>query len=201
MCAVVGGLLLGAPLPSFGDDAAPTVAVHPRLKALVERHLRADPDYVSGDLLTRADVEPIFNELIELGIPPSTGDDGLYNPYLRDDDYLATLLRSPQGRALMREVAVLRGAYDFLERLSWLPAGRSWLRQLAADPNGAKLVADMMTEDGLKKIADAVGNNADARNLSLPTGRVHTEAELLVRLQRMLESQSRKSAKSQSPGK
>lgn len=187
-------LALAAPFVSPGSaaDSKADTAVDPRLRAIVEKHLRTDPNYRPGDLLTRGNVEPIFNELIELGAPPTDDPEGLYSVFLRDGDYLAQTLRLPQGRVFMRRIADVSGAYDFLERLSRTPTGRSWIEQLVAAENGAELLADLLTDEGLRKAAEALGPGPGSDHLGLPTGRIHTEAELLVRLQRNLEAQTRK---------
>lgn len=173
-------------------ESSPETKVDPRLKAIVDRHLRIDPNYRPGDLITRGNVESIFGELIELGVQPVDNTDGQYAGFLRDGDYLAQSLRSPQGRPFMRKVAAIPGAYDFLERLAWTPTGRSWIGQLIAAENGDELFAGLITAEGRKKVAEALGAGPQAENLGLPTGHVHTEAELLARLQRSLEAQARR---------
>jgi hypothetical protein len=178
-------------VPCFAAETPAAPQIEPRLKALVDRHLRSDPDYVPGDILSRSNVEPILGELIERGISPSHDNDGLYNEYLRDDDYLVEQLRSPEGRRFMRKIQTLPGAYDRLERFARHPKGRLWIRQLIAAENGPELFAEMISEAGLKQAAEAMGDDEQSRNLNRPTGRVHTEAQLLARLQRSLMSQSR----------
>jgi len=179
-----------APLPC--SAAEPTV--DPRLKALVDKHLRRDPNYAPGDILSRGNVEPIFNELLELGLQPATGNEGAYSPFLRDGDYLVQTLRSPRGRVLMRKVSGLPEVYDRLERMSWTAVGRSWIEQLVAAENGAELLAGMLTEEGLQSVELQLAADERGRNFRLPTGRVHTETQLLARLQLALESQAGKSA-------
>lgn len=179
-----------APLPC--SAAEPTV--DPRLKALVEKHLRRDPSYAPGDILSRGNVEPIFNELLELGLQPADGNEGAYTPFLRDGDYLVQVLRSPRGRALMRNVNRLPEVYDRLERMSWTTVGRSWIEQLVAAENGDELLTNMLSESGLPTVEEQLAADPRGRNFRLPTGRVHTEAQLLARLQHVLESQAGKQA-------
>lgn len=178
---------------SNAADATSSNPVDPRLKALVERHLRSRPGYLSGDLLSRSDVEPVFNELLELGVQPSREGESLYRDYLRNDAPLVQLLESPEGRKFMRKVNQIPDAYDRLERLSWSPVGLSWLKQLIEADNGDKLFSEMLTEDGMKKVAETLKDDPSGRNFGLPTGHVYTEAELLGRLHRAIASQPPKS--------
>lgn len=174
---------------SIAADTTDSIQVDPRLKALVERHLRSRPGYQTGDLLSRSDVEPVFNELLELGVQPSREGESLYRDYLRNDAPLVQLLESPEGRKFMRKVNQIPDAYDRLERLSWSPVGLSWLKQLVEADNGDKLFSEMLTEDGMKKVAETLKDDPSGQNLHLPTGHVYTEAELLARLHRAIASQ------------
>ncbi len=184
-------LVQGAALAFLvGSAALPCPAADPKLQAqlqaLVAKHLRQTPDYLPGDLLSRSQVEPIFSELIKLGLQSPQQTEGMYSRFLRDGEYLVQLLRSPQGRVFMRKVAAIPEAYDRLERLAWQPVGRTWLQELVAAENGDKLFAALTTEEGIKKVAESLSADASGKNFGLPTGRVHTEAELIAHLARLV---------------
>jgi hypothetical protein len=183
---VLAGFVCVALENAAGRCSAAEQQAAPPLQALIDKHLRRDPNYRPGDLISRGNVEAIFSELQQLGVIPLDTRDGLYKDYLRDDSVLVLMLRTAEGRALMRKVSGLPGAYDRLERLSWLPTGQAWLRELIAKQDGDKVFAQMLTEAGMKHVAELLADDPRGQNFALPTGHVHTEADLLERLNRML---------------
>lgn len=163
-----------------------------QIKAFVESHLRKDPTYRPGDLLTRAHVEPIFNDLVDMGIEPIENGEELFDKFLPDNYYLALLLRSPQGRVFMRAVADIPHVYDRLERLAWSPIGRQWLMQLTTAADGPEQLKRLLTPAGLKAVAAQLQDERLAELLELPSGKIHTEQELIERLQTLVDSSSSK---------
>lgn len=164
-----------------------------RLEAVVARRLAADKTYAPGDLISRADVEPIINELLEMGLEPANSEE-LYDAILPENDRLVRLLKTPSGLKFMRQVSALPGVYDRLERLSWTEAGRSLLNDLVARPDGPKLLQSMTTPSGAKAVEQALGKDSRAKNFLLPTGHVHTAAQLLVHLKQMVGNQPARNA-------
>lgn len=152
------------------------------LQRLVATHLTGKPTYVAGDLITQSDVEPIFNELIEQGRTPADNE-ALYDAFLPDRDFLAKSLRTQEGLKFMRAVAKLPNAYDRLERLSWSETGRRMLGELIAAPEGPKMFEKILTPEGTALIEEALKNDPRGANFQLPTGKIHTAAELLDRLE------------------
>lgn len=168
-----------------GDCRAAEKLSAAEIKPLVDRHLSRNPNYRPGDLICRSDVEPIFNELIERGINPVDNQEELYDSFLPDESRLVRTLRSQAGTAFMRQVNRLPGAYDRLERLSWSASGRDMLDELVAADNGAQLFERMMTPEGTEAIEKMLAADPRGRNWRLPTGHIHTEAQLIRRLEKL----------------
>ncbi|MCE9605790.1 MAG: hypothetical protein K8U03_12920 [Planctomycetia bacterium] len=172
-----------------GDDLAAAAKPKPLerddLQRLVAGHLKNNPNYVSGDLITQGDVEPIFNDLIAQGKPPADNE-ALYDAFLPERDFLAKSLRTPEGRKFMRGVAKLPKAYDRLERLSWSTTGRRMLAELIASPDGPKMFERILSPEGTALIEESLKNDPRGANFQLPTGKVHTADELLDRLEATL---------------
>jgi len=179
---VVAALCVVAAGAEYAVAAKPKPLDRATLERLVATHLKANADYVAGDLLTQRDVEPIFNDLIAQGRPPAANE-ALYDAILADRDYLAMSLRTPEGTKFMRAVAKLPAAYDRLERLSWSATGRKMLAELIAAPEGPKMFERILTPEGAAVVEESLKNDPRGGNFQLPTGKIHTADELLEQLE------------------
>lgn len=159
------------------------------IKAIVQRHLAAQPGYQSGDLITRDDVEAIFQELHSLGIKPSDDHEELYERFVPADGWLAHTLRTPAGRTFMRQVKQVPLAYDRLERLSWMPQGQALLKQLIAAPDGPDQFRRLTSSEGMQLVTKSMRYDPRGRNFNLPTGHIHTEDQFLASLDAMAVKQ------------
>lgn len=169
--------------PEVATAAKPKPLDRARLQQLVAAHLKANPGYVAGDLLTQRDVEPIFNALIEQGRKPADNE-SLYDAILPDRDFLAMSLRTPEGMKFMRAVSKLPHAYDRLERLSWSATGRKMLAELIAAPEGPSMFERILTPAGTALVEESLKNDPRGANFQLPTGKIHTADELIEQLER-----------------
>lgn len=172
-------LLLGLGNPACAENS-PSMAF---IKSIAEKHFQSNPDYAPGDLISRGDVEAIFNELLDRGLPVSDIVEGLYDDFAPENSFLVRTLRTEEGRKFMRKVHALPRAYDRLERLSWIPAGQEILRELVEEPDGAALFKAMLEPAGLKATAAYLESDPRGKNYSLPTGHIHTAAQLYKRLE------------------
>jgi hypothetical protein len=162
------------------------------VKAIVRKHLQSNSDYVPGDLISRKDVEPIFDELVELGVPLSEGQEELYDDFVPDNSPLVRSLRTPEGRKFMQKVKSLPEVYDRLERLSWNPKGRELIDQLVEDPKGPAILQVMLEPAGKAAIAKYLNDDPGGKNFAIPTGHIHTANELLKRLEMVLAREKTK---------
>jgi hypothetical protein len=177
---ITGTLLLsGLGIPVFAVNT-PSLA---SIKSVAEKHWQENPDYSPGDLISRGDVEAIFNELLDRGFPVNDIAEGLYDDFVPENSFLAQTLRTEKGRDFMRKVHALPRAYDRLERLSWIPAGQEILRELVEKPDGATLFKAMLEPDGLKATAAYLASDPRGKNYALPTGHIHTAAQFYKRLE------------------
>jgi hypothetical protein len=154
-----------------------------QIRGIVEKNLKANPRYRDGDLIVRCDVEPIFNELIGLGFMPADTEE-LYDAFLPDMAPLIQQLRTDAGRKFMLEIRGIDGAYDRLERLSWLQGGPVALGQLINAEDGVDKLRMLTTSAGAAAIRKQVPDDQRAQNFDRPTGHVHTAAALLKHLER-----------------
>jgi len=179
-----------APKTTVSKGAAAKAAESPgrpkkaELKAVIEAHLSKKVDFKANDLLCLTDVEPILLELMERGITPLGSREELYEPFLTERDFLVQVFRSTAGKAFMRQVNQIPGAYDRLERLSWLPEGKEMIEQLIADPAGAETFKRLISPEGIKALEPRLASHPRGRNFSKPSGHIHTAAQLLSRLEK-----------------
>lgn len=162
------------------------------VRAIVERHLTSNADYAPGDLISRKDVEPIFDELLSLGLPLAAGQEELYDDFVPDSSALVRALRTPSGRKFMQKIKPIPSVYDRLERLSWNPKGKELIEKLIEDPQGPAILGVMLLPTGRAATAKYLHDDASGKNFSLPTGHVHTAKELLQRLETVLAGMKKK---------
>jgi hypothetical protein len=177
--AILAGFALVA--PARGQKPAALRSPEARIQAVVVRRLSGDKTYAPGDLISRSRVEPIINELLDLGFH-ATESEELYDAILPESDRLVRMLKTPGGVKFMRQVSKIPDVYDRLERLSWTEAGRSILNDLIARTDGPQLLAKMLTPAGAKAVEETLAKDSRGRNFLLPTGHIHTAEELLARM-------------------
>jgi hypothetical protein len=98
------------------------------------------------------------------------------------NDYLVQRLRTPRGRQFMRRIANYPGAYDRLDRLSWLPYGKQTVQDLIQKKGGEDMIKYITTAPGGNELGKMLSNAPKGANFNQPTGRIYTAALLLARL-------------------
>ena len=159
------------------------------IRGIVDKNLKANPRYRDGDLIVRCDVEPIFNELIGLGFLPADTEE-LYDAFLPDMSPLIQMLRTDEGRKFMREIRGIDGAYDRLERLSWMQGGPAALGQLINAEDGVDKLRILVTSAGAAAVRNQFPEDPRAQNFDRPTGHVHTADTLLKHLEKAHKKRS-----------
>lgn len=186
---IVGLILTALSLAAPSYCRAGEQLTFAEIRGIVEKNLKANPRYRDGDLIVRCDVEPIFNELIGLGFVPGDTEE-LYDAFLPDMSPLIQMLRTEEGRKFMREIRGTEGAYDRLERLSWLQGGPAALGQLINAEDGVDKLRILVTSAGAAAISKQFPDDPRAQNFDRPTGHVHTADALLMRLEKAHKSRT-----------
>ncbi len=165
-------LLVGAAAPAAGNGPM----TKEQIKSLVERRLAEDPKYYPGALVALDNLQPIFDELTDLGVKfdVASGAEEMFDSFLRDTDYLVVASHLPEGRRFMYQVGQTPGAYDLMERLSWSSDGRKLLHDVIVSPDGAAQFKEMLTPAGVKKLKKALAADPGSKLLGLPTGHIYT---------------------------
>ena len=147
----------------------------------VEAHFASIPDYQPGDLIKRSQIEQVLTKLNDAGAPVP-GADKIAERSLADDSFLVTQLASGDGQRFMRRLARIPGAFAHLDRLSSISRGEQLVRDLIHDKGGDKLIEYMATTRGGRKLGRMMAAVPDGSDLSKPTGRIYTVADLVAAL-------------------
>ncbi|MEN6450389.1 MAG: hypothetical protein ABFC96_07860 [Thermoguttaceae bacterium] len=173
-------LLGGATSGWTADRPVPEFSV---VRQTVLRHFQAQRDYRPGDLITREAAGPLLAKLKKLGLP-LPDEKQLLADIPAENSFLATQLRTPDGRRFMRQIAEYPDAYDRLDRIARLPHGEQTVRDLIRGPDGYKMLQYMTTTPGGRTMGDMLSNAPGAGDFNAATGRVYTADDLLSRLEK-----------------
>ena len=182
---VFGGDLV-AKTPLSKDKKSTATGKFPTFEAVtrtVEKHLAANRNYRSGDLLTTSVVESLFRKLERINWKVADRKQ-ILKSVLPDSDWLARQFATQNGKEFMRQVAELPGGYDRVDRLRRMPYGQQQLADLMRGPDGYKLFEYMTTTQGGKNLGAMLSKGVNGQDFNRPTGRLYTELDLLKRLKK-----------------
>jgi hypothetical protein len=170
------------PQPARAKSAVPPIPSMSEIKLAVLRHFQAKPDYRSGDLIAREEVDPLLAKLRQMGLPLPDAKEILARVPAKGE-FLAKQLSTPNGRKFMRQINVYENGYDRVDRLSRIPLGEQTVRDLVRGPGGYKMIEYMTTTPGGKHFAEEFASVPNGKNFNSPTGRIYTAEQLLVQLE------------------
>ena len=181
-------VLIGLALASIGRAAKEEAPVEPKavptfgaIGRAVRKHFAKEKDHAPTDILSRGQVEPLFEKLEKLGWTVKDRA-AILKELLADDDQLVRELRTTAGRRFMRQAAAYDGAYDRIDRMRDLPKGNRMVRDLIAGKDGYKMLEYMSTTPGGKKLGKQLSSSPGAKGFNEPTGRIYTIQQLVARL-------------------
>lgn len=163
------------------------------VKAAVAKHFKSIEHYQPGDVLSRGEVETVFDQLAGLGWNvPDRGE--ILKQLLADDDEMVRALRAPAKREFMRQIAQVPGAYgyDRLDRLARMEDGKIIVNRLMEEPGGWNLIRIMSETTEGPGMAQAFSMGPGGKDFTKPTGRIYTEAQLIARLKQSYDKAAKK---------
>jgi len=148
---------------------------------IAQRRFATLPDYRPGDLISRSQVQPIFEDLKGAGwivrdqaqilaLVPS------------DDEWFVRQLRSASGRTFVRQSARFPLSYDRIDRLSNMLMGHQNVKALMAGPDGYKMILYMTTTPYGRNMGQMLSQAPYGADFNSPTGRLYTAEAFLNRL-------------------
>ena len=168
--------------PAGGPAQAKPIPAFAEVQRTVVRYFQAYRDFQPGDLITAADVEPLLAELRQKGLPLGDAEEILADVPGKGE-FLVGQFSTPAGRKFMRRIAAYPNVYDRLDRLAHLPNGQQTVRDLIRNPGGEKMVAYMTTTVSGRELGKILTDGPEAKLFTVATGRIYTVAMLLARLQ------------------
>lgn len=174
--------LVAIAAPTGGDKPSTTLSFAQIEKSLGD-HFGRQPEYRAGDLLTKADVSAALDRLAELGWQPSDRD-AVLAAVVADNDFLASELRTAEGRKFMRKISGFPQSYDRLDRLARMPHGKQTVRDLVGGAGGYKMIEYLTTAAGGKELGKQLSATPNGAKFNQPTGKIYTADDLVRALKR-----------------
>jgi hypothetical protein len=168
-----------AAAPAKGKPIPPLAEV----QQTVSRYFEARPDYRPGDLITKADVEPLLAQLKKKGLPLADAGE-ILEKMPANGEFLVEQLSTPDGRKFMRRIAAYPDGYDRLDRLSRMPQGEQTVLAMIRFPHGDDVIKFMTTKKQGEQLGVILSQNPGGANFNSATGRIYTVPMLLARLQK-----------------
>jgi hypothetical protein len=184
-------LTCGGAAAQTGGQPGPSAA---EVRQVVLQYFDDQDCYERGDLITRAEVEPLLERLRQMGLKLPNAKQ-ILSDILTDDDFLPRQLATPAGQRFMRQISRYPKVYDRLDRLSRLPLGQQTIRDLIRGPDGYKMLEYMSTASGGRELCKMLSNSPGAGDFNAPTGRIYTAEGLLLRLEKSRAAAAKAKAK------
>jgi hypothetical protein len=153
------------------------------VRRAVASYFEALPAHQPGDLISRTQIGGALASVKDSGweVPDV---EQIVQLGLSDNSFLVRRLSTPAGRKFMRKIAAHPGAYSRLDRLSSLARGQRLVNDLIRQKGGDELIAYLSST----KQGRQLGRQLSATpfgNLNEPTGRIYTADDLLAALKQL----------------
>jgi hypothetical protein len=173
----VSSVLAASPkLPSWDD-----------VQKVVDQQLNTLTNYQPGDLITRNQVDPIFDKLQRLGWTVRDRVD-IVNSVPREDELMVRQLSSSAGKKFMHQTNSFPLSYDRVDRLDRIPMGPQTVDALITGPDGYKMIQYMTTSPDGHNLGRMISKDPHGADFNKPTGRIYTAEALLARIQESYEA-------------
>lgn len=183
------GFFSGTVAAQTSTSAKKTESPAVQMRTLVQQTLAKNPYYSPGYLISRRDVDALFSQLLKMGLTDTEDQEDLAECVLPDSSFLVGRLKTPVGRAFMKQLASHPELYDRLERLSWTPDGRQLIDSFIRTKDITKL-QQLKTSEQLAKLSKRLAADASTADFEFPTSRVHTADELIVKLEEIIAAKN-----------
>ena len=200
LCCLAYLAVAATAIGTVGAESESPFPPFSRVTATVQRHFAKTQGWQAGHLISRGDVKPIFAQLKQLGWTASDQDEILAE-MLGSNDFLVRTFRSRRGARFMQQVSGYKTIYDRLDRLAAESGGQRMIQGLIKLPDGAKY-AKRNPGRGIPSMMEFLpkrrsGKSRKVADYGRPTDKIYTQKQLLQRLERSYQADSRRSQRSQ----
>jgi hypothetical protein len=163
-----------------------------QVQKIVEQQLSYTSDYQPGDLISRRQVNPIFDALATAGWQIKDRSE-IANLVCADNDAIIRQFRSfPGGKQFMREVGKSPFGYDRVDSIDRLRGGNtlgeSTIELLISTPGGYKNIWNIDTSSK-KQISNwMLAPGSGKLDFNAKTGRLYTAKDFLTRLKQSYDA-------------
>ena len=164
------------------------------VQEVVEDYFKTVPNYISGDLITNQQIEPLIRLFDEAGWKIQNTE-LLLRRFIKTGSYLDQVMNSsPKGRVFFRQITSFKNGMDRVERMSVMKAGKSTIRQLVYEmPGGADYVKALATTKHGQKLGHIVRQSKNGQNFNKPTGKLYNEEQLIEHLEKLYKERPKQS--------
>jgi hypothetical protein len=179
-------LTIGLLLYCLGASAYGAVDTQPlptwnTVEKIVEERFAKLPDFQPRDLISRSQVNGVFDELKRSGW--TVRDQAAISKQVpSDDEWFVEELRTPAGRKFMRQIDHYPLAYDRIDRLSGMIMGHENVRALVRGPDGYKMLEYMTSTQYGKNLGQMLSQDPRGAGFNSSTGQLYTVADFEKRL-------------------
>jgi hypothetical protein len=167
--------------------SGPTAAAEPKradfrqVAEAVVAYFRTVPDFGSVDLMSQSQVAGALDAVAVAGwnVPNR---EQLVSLALPDNSFLLKQSATPAGKRFLRSVAAQPGGYARLDRLSTISRGKKLIRDLINDKDGYLMIEYLATTSGGHEMGKMMADTRGGVDLNKPTGRIYTIEDLLQAL-------------------
>ncbi|HZZ27329.1 MAG TPA: hypothetical protein VFE46_04915 [Pirellulales bacterium] len=157
-----------------------------QVEKVVAQQLNSLADYQPGDVLSRNEVDPMFDRFTRLGW---TVNDRLEIVSLvpGDSEAIVRQFRSAAGKKFMRQINRDPMGYSRVDQLDHVTLGPETVDALITSNDGYKKILNLGTSTPRQNQSWMIAPSLRGTNFNASTGRIYTAEELLSRLKKSYE--------------
>jgi hypothetical protein len=179
---VFASTLSAVVLAVFSASAAtPRLPAWDQVEKVVAQQLNSVADYQPGDLISRSQVDPMFDQFQRLGWAVRDRLE-IMNLVSADSEPMVRQFRSAAGKKFMRDSGNL--GYDRIDQLDHVTLGPETVDALISSHDGVKKIQNLGTSTAKQNQSWMIAPNLHGANFNAPTGRIYTADQLLARLKK-----------------
>jgi hypothetical protein len=162
-----------------------------QVKQIADQQLNSAADYQSGDLISRRQVDPVFDMLMRAGWNVKNRSE-ILNLVCSDNDPMVRQFRTASGKQFMRQISKSQLGYDRVDQIEHLRGGQtlgqSTIDLLIATPGGYKNILNLGKSSPKQISSWMLAPGWQNLNFNSSTGRIYTADAFMARLRQSYDN-------------